>query len=283
MAERTYGEDEIQALLGRAAQLQAAAQGQPAPGLTAAELEQVAAEAGIDPRFLHEAVREAERGIRLRKAAGQTATHVFVERTVPGTLTDTEWADVVHRLRRQWGSEADKDYGLGPQYGPGVTETLGNTRTWRHTSTFGVSTTAAIRSADGVQHLRMERRVGMGSPSVDGFILGTLVALVAGATAGSIAPAGWVVLLVVLAALAVAAPLIAAADRRWRARKLDEAEGVADEIVALIHDDTAEEAEATGPVALPGREAPPLDLDALPEEPEAEPEAEPSPARRTRA
>jgi hypothetical protein len=58
--KRLYTEKEVSKLLRRAAELQdAATDAIPRPGLTRAQVEQIAAEVGIDARFVREAVAEA--------------------------------------------------------------------------------------------------------------------------------------------------------------------------------------------------------------------------------
>ncbi|NNF58600.1 MAG: hypothetical protein HKN04_10190 [Rhodothermaceae bacterium] len=240
MNERTYTEREIKALLERAAHLQASSDEDGGHGLTLAELEQIAAESGIDPKFLRVAAREAETGLSPHDVAGQTSTHVFVERTVPGTLSDTEWESVVLRLRKQFSSDLSGSFGQGPQFGPGVTEELGTMREWRHTTGLGVSTTVTIRSIEGVQHVRVQRRVGMGSPRAEGIGYGATVALLLTAIlipATPLAPVAFVPLLLLL--FLVAFPSIEALDRRWRQGKLEEVEKVVDAIAAIIRDDEA--------------------------------------------
>lgn len=265
MTERTYGEREIKDLLERAAHLQAASADDGAgPGLTLAELEQIAAESGIDPQFLRLAAHEAEAGITPRDTSGQTDTHIFVERTVPGTLTEAQWESVVLRLRERFGSDLALSFGLGPQYGHGVTETLGTAREWRHTTSAGVSTTVTIRSVEGVQHLRLQRRVGLASPRLEGLMYGFFAALLAGLVGAAVTEAVWGLFLTLAAALALAAPAIEFLDRRWRGGKLDELNEVADDIANIIHDPAAQ-SEAPRSDAVAEIEAPAFDLDVLPD------------------
>ena len=238
MNERTYTEREIEALLERAAHLQASADEDEGHGLTLAELEQIAAESGIDPKFLRVAAREAKTGLSPHGVSGQTSTHVFVERTVPGTLTDDEWETVVLRLRKQFSSDLSSSFGQGPIYGPGVTEVFGTMREWRHTTGLGVSTTVTIRSVEGVQHMRVQRRVGLGSPRAEGIGYGATLALLLTAIlipATPLAPVAFVPLLLLL--FLVAFPAVEVLDRRWRQGKLEEVEEVVDAIAAIIRDD----------------------------------------------
>ena len=63
MSERTYSEDEMAALLERAAELQAhtARTNERSAGLTLTELEAIAEEAGLNPEHLRQAASEMER------------------------------------------------------------------------------------------------------------------------------------------------------------------------------------------------------------------------------
>ena len=283
MAERTYGEHEIKALLERAAQLQAMVGGDPTSdtGLTLAELEDIAAEAGIDPAFLRAAAREAETGPAPRTVAGQTKTHVFVERTVPGSLSDTEWEAAVLRLRQQFSSDLVTAFGGGPQYGPGIAEALGTTREWRHTTSLGVATTVTIRSVEGMQHLRIQRRVGLGSPRVEGISYGALLALLFSGIGIAVLSAPVLFVPLMIALFLLTFPLIELLDRRWRKQKLAEIQEVADDIAGIIRNAEPEEeetraiteetrgVEAIAP-ATPSSHARLLDLDALPDVDEVE-------------
>ena len=263
MNERTYSDTEIQALMERAAQLQADTQTRTDHGLTFSELEQVAAESGIDPMFLRAAQREAETGIALRDVSGQTKTHVFVEQTVPGTLSDSEWEGVVLRLRERFSSDLAMAFGAGQQYGPGIVEQLGQTRTWRHTTSMGVATTATIRSADGVQHIRIQRRVGLARPVAEGIAYGALVALVVAGIAGGVAGSALVFTLVFAVSLLLGAAGITALDKSWREDKQAEIEEVAADIAELIRN---EEPVTEAPlIETTSVAAPPFDLDALPD------------------
>lgn len=248
MNERTFSDSEIQALMERAAQLQADTQNRTDHGLTFGELEQVAAESGIDPMFLRAALREAESGIGLRNVAGQTKTHVFVEQTVPGVLTDDEWEEVVLRLRQQFSNDMAMAYGMGSQYGPGVVEQLGKTRTWRHTTSMGVVTTVTIRSTEEAQHVRIERRVGLARPTAEGIGYGLIVAVLMASIAGGVAASALVGALVFLVTWLLSAPGITVLDRRWRQGKLDEIEDVADAIAGIIRNDEAIDELATAEV-----------------------------------
>ncbi len=257
MSERTFSEKEIQSLLERATQLQASKESRPDLGLTLGELEQIAADAGIEPEYLRAAVREAESGIGLRNVHGHTNTHVFVERTVPGHLTEHEWHDVVLRVRNQFTNDSAASFGLGELYTRGTIEQLGSTREWRHTTTSGITTLVSIRSSDDMQHVRISRRVGLGSPRAEGIGYGLIASMITAFIAGAATDSVWILAMVLVSAIILFAPTIEWLDRRWRAKKLSEIEDVADDIARIVHNESAEE---EGNVGNPA-----ISLDTLPD------------------
>jgi hypothetical protein len=106
---RRYGEKEVGLILKRATELQ-----QQAPeltegsGLTLKELEEIASEAGIDPRFLRDAAAELEthgpmpEGLE-RWLGGPVL--VELERRVPGEIPEDDWDDVIHEIGRAAGGQ----------------------------------------------------------------------------------------------------------------------------------------------------------------------------------
>ena len=259
MAERTFTEEQIQSLLRRATELHIQDQGDK-PGLTLTDLEHIAADAGIPPHYLRAAVHEADHRVSPRATEGHTKTHVFAERIVDGELDDEEWEQVVHRLRKAYTNDMAEAYGMTGIYGRGITETLGKTREWRHTSSLGVVTTVTIRSAGGKQHINFQRRVGLGSPRAEGWGYGGLLALLAGAVSGGVMSSVLALFMVFFAVLFVAAPGIEYLDRRWRDRILREMNEVADDICEMVRDPEplpeAAAVEAAGVLDLESEAAP---------------------------
>jgi hypothetical protein len=274
MPERTFSEEQIQALLRRATELQVI---EPAEehGLTQADLEQIAADAGIPPKFLRTAILESDHGTASRNVSGQTKTHAYIERVVPGDLTDDEWEEVVLRLRKAYSNDMAETYGMGARYGKGVTEQLGRTREWSHTTSLGVVTNVAIRSAEGSQQISFQRRVGLASPRVESVGYGFVLAMLAGMAAGGVTESVWVLFLVLAAVWAIAAPTVEYLDRRWRDKILGKMQTISDDIALLVaNPETVETPEAQLLEAPAGSaSAGPLDLDEL-EAPEPEPEAD---------
>lgn len=273
MAERTYHEHEIAALLERAAERQAvAARRTQRPGLTLAELEQVAAEAGIDPAHLRAAAAELDDPGRplVGRRSGTSATHNYVERWVPGELTPEAWEDVVAELRHRYDSALGSSFGMSG-YGLSTTEQIGRTVEWRHVSMWGVETRVMVSPRDGQQRIRLSQRVGItGTPAeaaIYGFIPSVLGGLIAGSLAGSLPVAFIAGLLLFL----VVFGLVFYHDRKWRGKKHRELEDLADMVAEAL----AQPEPAAQVAALGARTEPTL---ALPEEPaEAE---KPAHARR---
>ena len=119
--KRIYTDKEIRAVLKRATELQST-QG-PAggtSGLSLDELEQIAAEAGIDPDYVKAAALELEEG-RTDKSyhvfGGPTS--IELERIVEGEMTEAKWEEAVGEIRRIF--EAAGEVGQ-----------IGRTREWIH-------------------------------------------------------------------------------------------------------------------------------------------------------
>ena len=149
---RTFSEQEIAAIIGRAVERQRAAardatdeadgtsdaDGAPA-GLTLAELEEVGRAAGVDPAHLRAAADEVA-------AADAPGTEdAFVERWVDAPLTDAGWEDVVATLHT-----APAPFGLPYDDGerPSV-ERIGRSYDWTRTEEITDTTTRVNVSPRG--------------------------------------------------------------------------------------------------------------------------------------
>lgn len=279
---RTYSEREVSEIIGRAVERQQAAdRGDVAPGLTLDEIERLGREAGIDPAHLRAAAHEVDvAGRTLTRQRSQTSTRVVVERWIDAPLTSTGWEDVVAHLQTALGPHA------GAMIASSAGETIqqiGQTYEWTHTSPLGVRTRVAVSPRGGRTRLHMTQLVGLSSPTVEGVGYGAIIAVLAGTIGGGTAAAfagasGAVAALVVVAtffaAWAVAAPLVAAADRRWRAKKLGLLDALADDLAPLLAagaemegaNETPALASASADDAVPEAE---LSLDAFLDAPEA--------------
>ncbi|NBC16780.1 MAG: hypothetical protein GVY18_05605 [Bacteroidetes bacterium] len=258
MAERTYTEQEVFEIIERAAelQMQAAQSREDRSGLTLSELETVARETGLDPAHLRRAVAELdEPGNALFDASARTtATHVFVERWVPGALTPDAWEDIVAELRHR----LDTDLGamMGANYQMGTTEQIGRTLEWKHMSMSGIETRAMLRPrGDGVR-IRLSQRVGWGNPVAESATYGTGLAFLAAVIAGLVSGSGWVAAAAALLTLIVAIPLILYADPAWRRKKHQELHDLADSLSALVATPMEVSAGELGEGAAGRKEAP---------------------------
>jgi hypothetical protein len=244
MPERTFSQEQINSLLRRASELHVTADDE-APGLTLAELEQIAAESGIPPRYLRAALEEADHGVTNRDTFGQTGSHAFVERVIPGDLSGDDWEAVILKLRKKYGSDDPDPFGMGPLHGRGVTERLGSTHEWRHSTAMGVTSNFTIRSSKGKQHVSFQRRVGLGSPRAEGLGYGLLVAILAAMVMGGATESVWILFLTLAVVWAVAAPSIEALDRKWRGKILREMKGTVDDLDGLLREQEEEDSQLT--------------------------------------
>ncbi len=115
---RLYSDKEISTLLKRAVELQPTQGPTTTTGLSLAELEQIAAEVGIDPGFLKAAALELEEGdpdetFHLLGASPS----IDLERIVEGEMTEEKWDEAVGVMRRSFGTT-------------GETGQVGRTREW---------------------------------------------------------------------------------------------------------------------------------------------------------
>jgi hypothetical protein len=166
---RRYGDKEVGLILKRAAELQrqepaAAAEG---GGLSLAELEEIGAEAGIDPRLLRRAAEELEAsgaafaGEGAARALGAPIA-IKYERVLSGEFPESEFERLVPEIQRA----AD---GLGQA---GV---LGRTLTWQSTSRNNERTLhVSISSRDGKTRILIEERLGQMAGQLFGGLMGGL-------------------------------------------------------------------------------------------------------------
>src|SRR5690606_38603374 len=111
--ERRYTEEEMRAVFARAAERQRRAEetGQ-AAGLSLAEMQEVAAAAGIDPTHVAAAVAEMAAAPEPRRTLLGAPVEVTRVRHLPAPVSDEAWARIVGELRR-----AFNDDGIAGQLG----------------------------------------------------------------------------------------------------------------------------------------------------------------------
>ena len=238
---RTYSEQDVAAIIARAAERQAAAARTTASvGLTLDEIERLGQDAGLDPADLRAAAAEIDAaGRTLSRQASQTKTQVVVERWIDAPLTLEGWENTVYALRERLGVSAEAALGGA---GGGTVQQVGAAFEWTHTSGLGVQTVVTASPRGERTRLRMSQLVGLGSPRAEGIAYGTAVALILGGIAlvagvkldvGALA-AVLATLAVFAASLAIAIPATTALDRRWRAGKLRALDALADDLGAVL-------------------------------------------------
>ncbi|MDX1647641.1 MAG: hypothetical protein R3304_10890 [Longimicrobiales bacterium] len=148
--QRVYGEEEVGRILQRATELQHREPKPTTPGLTLAELEEVAAEAGIDPVHLRRAAMEVE--------AGTDATGVW-SHVVGETLKITRDISLPGELDQsgfEWVAAAIQDAATEH----GQPSLLGRTLTWRAETASKTRTTQIVVSSRGGQtSVRLEENL----------------------------------------------------------------------------------------------------------------------------
>lgn len=276
---RTYSEREVSAIIERAVERQQAAEaGGGDAGLTLDEIERIGRESGIAPAHLRAAAAEIdEAGRTLARQSGQSRTQVYAERWIDAPFTAAGWEDAVAELRTRFGATIGS--GFGNTAGETVQQ-VGQSFEWSHTSPMGVRTRVTASPRGDRTRLHITQLVGLSSSAVEGVAYGGVIAMVLALVGGTVGSglggptAAWVAaLLTLVLTWAAAAPLVAAADRRWRARKLRQLGELADDLVPVLRGPA--EADATGeatrePAAAAAAPAGRLDLDALPDAPDAD-------------
>ena len=249
MPDRTYTKEEIAALLERAADLQANAprDDDQLPGLSLSELEDIAEEAGLDASHVRQAAREmdAPRRAEVGDHASQTATHILLERWVPGALTDEIWEDVVVELRHHYESDLGTMMNM-PGYGQSTSQQIGRTREWKHTSVSGVETRVMLSPRGEHIRLRLSQRVGWGSTWAEGATYGIMLAGTLALLAGGATNSLGIAIATLVFTLLLAVPLIQYADATWREKKHIELRDVTNRLARLIST-----TDASSPAAQP--------------------------------
>jgi len=164
---RRYDESEISRLLERTAELQRSTPASPSPsGLTLGELEEIAAEAGLDVTHLQRAARELEFGGSSEGGGGigQTLagapTRIVIERILPFEAPESAFARVVPLI--QIAAE-----------NPGTASQVGKTMTWQSQNPSNPRTLQiliAVRSGETL--VRIEERYGGLAGALYGGIMG---------------------------------------------------------------------------------------------------------------
>lgn len=159
---RVYGEKEIGRILKRATELQHREPSAPPAGVTLAELEEIAVEAGIDPAFLRRAALEVESGSTgglWEKVVGDELILVR-ETTLEGEMADSGFERIVETVHAH-----------SPDHGqPSL---LGRTLTWRaETANKTRTIQLTVTSRDGSTTVRLEENLSQTAGGLIGGITG---------------------------------------------------------------------------------------------------------------
>mgnify|MGYP001820738624 CR=1 FL=1 len=166
---RLYGEQEIGRILKRATELQHQEPTAPtAAGVSLQELEEIASEAGIDPRYLRRAALEVDSGLHDSSIWTRVVGDEIVlvrELTLPGELSEDGFERIVSVIQTH-----SKEHGQ-----PSL---LGQTLTWRaETASKTRTIQIVVTSRDGHTQIRLEENltqlaVGLFAGTTSGFGVG---------------------------------------------------------------------------------------------------------------
>lgn len=240
-------------MFARAAERQHKADQRP-EGLSLTELQEIAKASGIDPAHVAAAVAD------IRGGGGEPEPVTWfganmeprASRTIPADLNEDQWAEVVKRLRRTFGSK-------------GSMGRLGAMREWTSGPTSKLHVTA--QKVDGGTRIEMETSRAAETQGTVGALTGLAVLfaalLIGGAVTGSFS-AMLMLTLLTAAAIAVTFGAMRVAYGSWSKKRSGQFDALLDqiELIALASSsETAGEATAASPR---------LDLDALAETPETD-------------
>ena len=103
MSKQIYKQDEISEILRRAAELQGSEGEGPSTGLSLTELQQIAIDSGIDPKFVHLAAAEMTampEGDKTKFWGGPL--RLVLEREIEGEITAEVWERMVSEIRKSF-------------------------------------------------------------------------------------------------------------------------------------------------------------------------------------
>ncbi|MEP6508156.1 MAG: hypothetical protein ABJC63_08005 [Gemmatimonadales bacterium] len=119
--DRRFNDEEVALIIKRAAELQQTQQAneEPSNALTLAEVEQIAQEAGIDPKLIRQAAHGLERPAEITRPSPWLGapTRLSFERVIDGEVPVDEFESIINEIRRTFGDN-------------GVPSVLGKTLAW---------------------------------------------------------------------------------------------------------------------------------------------------------
>lgn len=160
---KLYGDEEIGRILKRATELQHREPNAPPAGVTLAELEEIAAEAGIDPTYLRRAAMEVEAGHGEPSVWGKVLgadVGLVREATLRGEIGEGGFEWIVAAIQA-----VSKLHGQ-----PAL---LGRTLTWQaETASKTRTIQVVVTSRDGKTHIRVEENLTQMASGIFGGIMG---------------------------------------------------------------------------------------------------------------
>lgn len=176
--ERQYSEEEVALIIKRAAELQQTEQTEqePSSALSLMEVEQIAKEAGIDPRLIRRAALGLDQPAQTNRPSPWLGapTRLVFERVVEGEVPTEEFEGIVAEVRRTFGQN-------------GLPSVLGRSLAW--TSTISGRRRAQGRQVDvsvvprgGVTTIRVEEEMR----NIAGALVGGIVGGGGGGTSGAV-------------------------------------------------------------------------------------------------
>ena len=180
--ERQYSEEEVALIIKRAAELQQTEQTEqePSSALSLTEVEQIAKEAGIDPRLIRRAALGLDQPAQTNRPSPWLGapTRLVFERVVEGEVPTEEFEGIVAEVRRTLGQN-------------GLPSVLGRSLAW--TSTISGRRRAQGRQVDvsvvprgGVTTIRVEEEMR----NIAGALVGGIVGGGGGGTSGAVIGVG---------------------------------------------------------------------------------------------
>ena len=164
---RYFNEKEISTILKRASEMQHTDGSSDTYGLSTSELERLASEVGIDPRFITAAIVELEQGLK-----GDQETNFWggpllfdQERVIEGEMNEETWEMMVSEIRKVL-----KDTGKVNEWGHSLE--------WIHSGSSGEQATITVTPRDGKVKIHVFRQFSVVAAAayapimILGFILG---------------------------------------------------------------------------------------------------------------
>lgn len=147
---RRFGDREVGLILKRATEIQDETPEPSGTGLTAQELEEIAVEAGIEPRHVRLALAEMDRGAPASRIASTllgSSPRIALERVFQGEIREEVFERLVPAIQRV-------------AVGQGIPSLFGKTLTWRSTTPQNTrSLQVTVSSRDGETQIRVEEQL----------------------------------------------------------------------------------------------------------------------------